>query len=119
MRVRVKHKVTSSKTTEVVFFSIVGSILIGIGFGTGAGILAAAALIGFGYPASKKEVKEDANRLINNKVSEAFLQDAMRSGRGKVSVKTELRNINPSVPPLGRLLFGDKLIKETTYYFDE
>ncbi len=119
MRVRVEHKVTSSKTTEVVFFSIVGSILIGIGFGAGAGIFAAAAAFAFGYPASKNEAKEDANRLINNKIPERFLQDAMRGGRGKVTVKTELKNIHPGVPPLGRLLIGDKLTKETTYYFHE
>ena len=119
MRVRVEHKVTSTKTTEVVFFSVIAGFVVGAFLGPGVGILAAVAGFAFGYPASKKEANEDADRLIDNKVPEALLQEAIRDGRGKVVVKTELKNIHPGIPPLGRLLIGDKLTKETTYYFDE
>ena len=119
MRVRKEVRVTGTHTTEVVFFSIFGGILVGIGFGPASGILAAATGFALGYPVAKKEANKKANQLIQDDLLEEDLLRAMRSGQEEMVVKTELKNINPNQPILGRIFFGNRLIKETRYYFEE
>ena len=119
MRVRIEHKVTSTKTAEVALLGVIAGCVVGAFLGPGAGILAAVAGFAGGYPAAKQEAEGEADRLIDNKIPHGFLQDAMKDGRGKIIVKTELKNFHPDVPLPGRLLIGDRLTKETTYYFDE
>ena len=103
----------------MIFASVVGGVITGAFMGAGIGILAALAGFACGYPVAMKERSREANRLISNKISDENLRHLMRSGKGKITVRTELKNIHTHLTPLGRLLFGDKLTKETTYYFDD
>ena len=120
MRVRKEVRVTGTHTTEIVCFSIVAGILVGIGFGPGAGILATIASVVPGYSAAKKRVEKEANQLIQDDFLEKDLLRTMkRTGKSTCTMKTELKNIYPNQPILGRILFGNRLTKETTYYFDE
>ena len=119
MKVYVEEKVKTTTTYEVIFACTIGGVVTGIFMGLGAGILAA--LFGFigGYPVAMRSRREEADRLINNDISDEDLYEAIRTGKTKLIVSTELKNIHPGLPLPGRILFGDKLTKETTYYFDE
>ena len=119
MRISETSKIKTTTTYEVIFASVFGGVVTGIFMGAGIGILAGLAGFAFGYPVAMKERSREANRLISNRISDENLRHLMRSGKGKITVRTELRNIHPGLPPLPRLLFGDKLTKETTYYFDD
>lgn len=120
MRVRKQTKVTGTHTTDVFFASIIAGVVTGVFMGPGVGILAAVAGFACGYPAARKEAREEANRLIRDDYLDAHLLDAMRrTGKRTITTKTELKNIHPNKPILGRLLFGDKLTKETKYYLDD
>ena len=119
MKIRVENKVKTTTTYEVIFASIMGGFFVSIGFGPVAGILAAIGGFACGYPVAMRDRREEADRLIDNDISDEDLYEAIRAGKTKLTVSTELKNIHPGLPPLGRILFGDKLTKETTYHFDE
>ncbi len=119
MRIKIRHKVTSTDKTQCVCACVVGGIICGALLGPAAGIVFAAAGFAGGYPGAKRDAEEEANSLISNDVPDEILRNAWRSGKASVTVKTQLRGIHPDLPPLGRLVFGDRLTKETTYYFDE
>ena len=119
MKIRVENKVSSTRTTEVVAASLMSGAVVALGFGPVVGILAAVAGICCGYPVAKRQAAEEADRFIPNKVSDRDLQNAMRSGEGRLTVKTDLRNIYPNQPILGRLFIRNRLTKETTYYLED
>lgn len=119
MRIRKRERIRSSKTTDVFFASIMGGLVVSVGFGLPAGILAAVAGFACGFPVARREEKEEASSLIHHEVLEDELFEALKKGRGVVRVETKLKNIHPNKPLLGRLIFGDNLKKETTYYLDD
>ena len=119
MRIRKEEKVTSTKTTEVAFGSIVAGAICGFFLGPVAGLAAAAAGFCCGYPVAKREAEEEASKLIDHKLLSAELYEAIENGEGMFRVETELKNIHPGQPILGKLLIGDRLKKETTYYLEE
>jgi len=119
MKVRVKENVKTSTSAEVVFVCAVAGILTSIAFGPVAGILAAAGGFACGYPVAMRDRRREADRYISNYMSDKDLYEAMRHGSRKVTKTTELKNIHSGQPPLGRLVFGDKLTKETTYYLED
>ncbi len=118
MKITVRNKVKTTTTYEVIFASVFGGVVTGIFMGAGIGIIAGLAGFACGYPVAMKERSREANRLISNRISDENLRRLMKSGNGKITVRTELKNIHTHLTPLGRLLFGDKLTKETTYYID-
>lgn len=118
MKITVRNKVKTTTTYEVIFASVVGGVYIGAFMGAGIGILAAIAIFAGVYPVAMKERTSEANRLISNRISDENLRHLMRSGKGKITVRTELKNIHTHLTPLGRLVFGDKLKKYTTYYIE-
>jgi len=119
MKIRKETKTTSTRTAQCVFLSVVVGVLAIIGFGPVAGI--AAGIGGFiaGYIGLKQEEKEQADALIGDAVDEEILRCVRSEGRTSLTVKTEIRNHNPGLPPLGRFVFGDRLTKQTTYYLDD
>ncbi len=119
MRIKIRHKVTSTDMTQCVCLGVVGGIVFGALLGPAAGIAFAAAGFAGGYPGAKRDAEEEANSLINDDIPDGILCNAWRSGKESLTVKTQLRGIHPDLPLLGRLVFGDRLTKETTYYFDE
>lgn len=119
MKITVRNKVKTTTTYEVIFASVLFGVITGVSMGAGVGILVGLAGFAGGYPAAMKESRDEANRLISNRISDENLRYLLNRGKGEVTVRTELKNIHTHLTPLGRLVFGDKLTKETTYYLDD
>ena len=119
MKITVRNKVKTTTTYEVIFASVLFGVITGVSMGAGIGILVGLAGFAGGYPAAMKESRDEADRLISNKISDEDLRHLMRSGKREITVRTELKNIHTHLTPLGRLVIGDKLEKYTTYYIDD
>ena len=67
-----------------------------------------------------EEAREEADRFIDNCISDEELIEAINNGEHKLTLTTELENIHTDdYTWLERVVFGDKLSKETTYYFED
>ena len=120
MRMRKEIKVTGTHNSEVIFGSIMSGVIVGVFMGPVVGVAAAVAGFACGYPVAKREANKEAEELIHHDgLSDADLFEAMRNGKNMITVKTELKNIYPNQPLLGRIFIGNKLTKKTTYYLED
>jgi len=119
MKVEKTERVGNSGEVGVLaFVAVLSGVVFGIGLGPLAGIASGVGGFIAGYATQRKEVAVKARRLANP-ISDADLTHASRAGQRKFSVRTELTNDSDMLSPLGRLVFGDTLTKETTYYLDD
>jgi len=67
----------------------------------------------------QRKIKQDIGDQINNYISDEDLLHCMKHGQRKITKTTTLNNYSSDQPILGRLLFGNDLTKETTYYLED
>lgn len=118
MKIRVKEDVKGTDVVELVFMSVVIGGVIAVAGAPIAGILFGFVGFAIGYPATRAEMMKEAKRLnMTSTLSKERLREAIRNGERKVIVRSELKERHLKRPLL-RLLMGEKLVKETTYYID-
>ena len=116
--IRRKTKVSTSYTAEAAFLATIGGAVTACVFGPVAGIAAGIGSFAAGYPVIRKQAREEAEQVLPDKNHAPRIAKAIREGKRKVVITSEVHDIHPTVPPLGRLVFGDRLAKKTTYFLD-
>ena len=120
MKIRKETRDTSSNQATVIFLAIVFAFVVGLPLGgLPLALLLLVVLPIAGVCEAKKDDQERADSLIRDENIERQLLSAMRQGKSEFVVKTEIKGVDPEVPLLGRLVFGNSLTKETRYFIDD
>lgn len=119
-RIRKETNVTSSHQATVIFIAVVFAFIVGLPLGgLPLALFLLVVLPIVGICEAKKEDEEKANRLIHDENIERQMLNAMRHGKRELTVRTEIEGVDPDLPLLGKLVFGNRLTKETRYYLDD